>query len=70
MITYKIVARKSPISGETKYYPQRCGTDRVNFEQLCERVSHATTATEADAHAVITECLPRIGRRRPCFFIA
>jgi len=60
MITYKVIARKSPTSGEVKYYPQRCGTDRISFEQLCERVAHATTATEADAAAVITETVEQV----------
>ena len=60
MITYKVIARKNPKTGTIAYYPQRCGTDRTSFEQLCERVAHATTATEADTAAVITECVEQI----------
>jgi len=59
-LTYKVHARKNPITGTTAYYPERCGTSRVGFEELCERVAHATTATEADAQAVITECVHQI----------
>jgi len=59
-ITYKVHARRNPITGTSAYYPERCGTSRVSFEQLCERVAHATSATEADATVVITECVHQI----------
>lgn len=57
MIKYNVVARTNPIDKSIKYYAQAISPTQVTFDQLCEEISHSTTATEADASAVIKESL-------------
>lgn len=57
MIKYNVVARKNPLTKAVKYYAQAIPPTQVSFDQLCEEISHSTTATEADASAVIKEAL-------------
>lgn len=55
MLKFKVIAKKNPISKQTAYYAQKVDTSRVSFDQICDRVAHASTATRADAKAVIDE---------------
>lgn len=57
MIKYTVVARTNPLDKSIKYYAQAIRPSQVTFDELCEEISHSTTATAADASAVIKEAL-------------
>lgn len=54
-IQYKIVKRKSPKDASVKFYAQSKMTGTTDLHTLARRMSKATTVTEADALAVLTE---------------
>ena len=55
MLKYKVVARKHPIDKSVKYYAQEAPQSQMSFATLCDKISHSSTATAADASAVIKE---------------
>lgn len=55
MLKFKVIPKKNPISQAVAYYAQKVDTTRVSFDDLCDRVAHSTTATRADAKAVVDE---------------
>lgn len=54
-IQYKIVKRKSPKDASVKFYAQSKISGATDLHTLARRMSKATTVTEADSLAVLTE---------------
>ena len=55
MLKYKVIQRKNPIDKSVKYYAQEVEQTQMSFATLCDKISHSSTATAADASAVIKE---------------
>jgi len=53
MIKYVIQAKKSPIKGTVKYYPQMAPTTPVTLAQITKRIEKRSTVSSADVKAVL-----------------
>lgn len=60
MLKYKIVPRKNPIDKTVKYYALQAPVAPVTLDELCQEISHSTTATEGDVALVLKEAVVHI----------
>ena len=54
MLTYKVVARKNPLTKAIKYYGQVTGTTPVSINQLAEEMAAESTLTRHDILACLS----------------
>jgi len=53
MIKYVIQAKKSPIKGTVKYYPQMAPSTPMTLAQVVKRIEKRSTVSSADVKAVL-----------------
>lgn len=54
MISYVVKAKKNPMTGELKYYPQIASVSALTLLDITEKISSACTVTEHDVKAVLS----------------
>ena len=60
MLKYRVVSRKNPIDKSVKFYAQQTPVAPVTLDELCQEISHSTTATEGDVALVLKEAVVHI----------
>lgn len=53
MVKYVIRAKKNPLTGEVKYYPQMAPATPVSLAQVIKRVEKRSTVSSSDVKAVL-----------------
>jgi len=53
MIKYVIQAKKNPIKGTVKYYPQMASSTPMTLAQIVKRIEKRSTVSSADVKAVL-----------------